>query len=192
MVTWEATRTPVRGMPCLSAGDHVLHLCPLLPADPQGENEIRNKDAAMNENLLPGPIDFILLEFPDQEPSGATAGALMDLIEAGIIRLYDLVAVRKAADGSLAALEITELPGEAGEGFGRMAGARSGLLSDEDLAEAAAAMEPGTVGVLLIYENAWASPFVTAAHAAGGQLIASARIPAQDIVDALDALEAAT
>lgn len=144
----------------------------------------------MSENALPGPIDFVLLEFPDQEPSGATAGALMDLIDAGIIRLYDLIAVRKAADGSFAALELSELPGDIGDGFIRMAGARSGLFSDEDLAEAAAAMEPGTVGVLLIYENAWARAFVTAAHGAGGQLIASARIPTQDVIDALDALEA--
>ncbi len=143
----------------------------------------------MSENQLPGPIDFVLLEFPDQEPTGDTARATLDLIEAGIIRLYDVAAIRKAADGSFAAIEISELPGDAGDGFAGMAGARSGLLSDEDIVEAAGAMEPGTIAVLLVYENAWARPFVTAAHQVGGQLVASARIPAQDIIDTLDALD---
>ena len=144
----------------------------------------------MTENTLPGPIDFVLLEFPDQEPSGVAAAALMDLIDAGTIRLYDLAIVRKAEDGSFEALELSALPAEVGDGFGRMAGARSGLLTDEDLADAAEAMEPATVAVLLVFENAWAAPFVNAVHQVGGQLVASKRIPVQDIVDALDALEA--
>ena len=134
-----------------------------------------------------GPIDFVLLEFPDQEPSGSVAGALLDLIEAGTIRLYDIVAVRKAADGSVTAFELSDIPGD----LARLTGARSGLLTDEDFADAAAAMEPSTIGVMLIYENSWAAPFVAAARDAGGELIASARLTTQDVMDALDAAEAA-
>lgn len=136
-----------------------------------------------------GPVDFVLLEFPDQEPSGETAAALIDLVEAGTIRLYDVLAVRKAADGTVSGFEISDL-GSEGTGFAVFAGARSGLLGDDDIAEAAAAMSPGTIAVLLVYENAWAAPFVAAARRAGGEMIASARIPAQDIMDALDALDA--
>jgi hypothetical protein len=66
----------------------------------------------------------------------------------------------------------------------------AGLVGDEDVAVAADAMEPGTVAALLVYENSWAIPFVAAARDAGGQVVASARIPAQDVMDALDALEA--
>ena len=142
----------------------------------------------MTDTALPGPIDFVLLEFPDQEPSGVAAAALVELIDAGIVRLYDLAAIRKAADGSVGAIELSALPGDGG--FAGLSGAQSGLLSDEDVTEAAAAMKPGTIAVLLIFENAWASRFVTAVDSIGGEMIASSRIPAQDIVDALDALEA--
>lgn len=142
----------------------------------------------MTDNAM-GPIDFVLIEFPDQEPSGEAAAALADLVDAGVIRLYDILAVRKAADGSVSGFEISDL-GDGDTGFAVFAGARSGLLGDDDVAEAAAAMEPGTIAVLLIYENAWAAPFVAAARRAGGEMVASARIPAQDIMDALDALEA--
>jgi hypothetical protein len=136
-----------------------------------------------------GPIDFVLPEFPDQEPSGEAPAALMDLVEAGIVNLYDLLIVRKAADGSLSASEFSSAGAGDGAGFASFAGARSGLLGDDDLDEAAAAMEPGTIGVMLVYENAWAGLFVAAARRAGGEMIATARIPAQDVLDALDALE---
>ena len=141
----------------------------------------------MSEAL--GPIDYVLLEFPDQEPSGEAAAALADLVDAGIINLYDILAVRKAADGSISGFELTDL-GDGVAGFTAFAGARSGLLGDDDIAEAGEVMEPGTIAVLLVYENAWAGPFVAAARKAGGQMIATARVPAQDLIDALDTLEA--
>jgi hypothetical protein len=76
-------------------------------------------------------------------------------------------------------------------GLVSFAGATSGLLTDDDIAQAADAMEPGTIGALIVYENAWAAGFVEAAHREGGQLIASQRISAQDLIDALDAADAA-
>lgn len=131
-----------------------------------------------------GPIDFVLLEFSDDGPLDAPAEALLNLVEAGIIRLYDLAVLRKGDDGSFEALEV----GQAGR-FSEFAGARSGLLSDEDFATAAEAMQPGTVAALIVYENSWAIPFVAAAREAGGELVATTRIPAQDVMDVLDALE---
>ncbi|MCZ7536278.1 MAG: DUF6325 family protein [Acidimicrobiia bacterium] len=138
----------------------------------------------MSDDDVFGPIDFLLLEFPDREPTGETAAALVDLVESDTIRLYDLAAIRKDASGIVEGFEISDL------GFAAIAGARSGLLSEDDISEAAVAMEPSTVAVLLVYENRWAVPFVRAAHGAGGQVIASARIPATDIMAALDALDA--
>ena len=142
----------------------------------------------MNDYDAIGPIDYVLLEFPDQAPSGEPAAALADLIEAGVINLYDIVAIRKDADGNVSGFEIADL-GDGTTGFAAFAGARSGLLGEDDVDEAASAMEPGTIAVLLIYENAWAAPFVAAAARAGGQMIASARIPAGDIMAMLDELE---
>ena len=135
-----------------------------------------------------GPIDFLLIEFPlDKKATGKTAAALMDLIERRVVWVYDLVIIAKDEDGSVAGIEWSE--DAALEGFESLASAQSGLLDEDDIAEAAAAMNPGTVAALLIYENLWAIPFVAAAREAGGDMIASARIPAQDIMAALDAAE---
>jgi hypothetical protein len=134
-----------------------------------------------------GPIDFVLLEFPGDKLTGEAAPALMDLVDRGVIRLYDLLVISKSADGAIEVLELTDPDGL--DGFTYFAGARSGLLGDEDVREAAEAMKPGTVAALIVYENTWAVPFVAAARDSGGELIASARIPAADVMAALDALE---
>jgi hypothetical protein len=137
-----------------------------------------------------GPIDFVLIEFPGDQFTGAAADTLFDLVARRIVEVYDLIAIRKDEDGTYSGIEISDLTAETVGGFTAFAGARSGLLGDDDMRNAADAMEPGTVAALVVYENLWAIPFVTAARDAGGQLIASARIPAQDVMDALDALEA--
>ncbi len=137
-----------------------------------------------------GPIDFLLLEFQADRLTGRASEALADLVEKGVIRLYDLMVISKDHDGSVQALELTDPAGGAGT-FTYFAGARSGLLGDDDMRQAADAMEPGTVAALIVYENSWAIPFVAAARDSGGDVIASARIPATDVMDALAALEAA-
>ncbi|MEZ5145145.1 MAG: DUF6325 family protein [Acidimicrobiales bacterium] len=137
-----------------------------------------------------GPIDFVLVEFSADRAQGKAAAALLDLVEAGTIRLYDLLVIHKLEDGSFESLELSDLP-EPLQAFAELAGARSGLVSDEDIAESAEVMDPGKVAALIIYENAWAVPFVAAALEADAQLIASERIPATVVMEALDALEAA-
>ncbi len=135
-----------------------------------------------------GPIDYVLLEFPGDKLTGEAAPALLDLVDRGVIRLLDLLIVSKAEDGFVETLEVTDPRGE-GAGFEYFAGAQSGLLNDEDVREAAGAMRAGTVAALIVYENSWAAPFVRAVRNSGGELIASARIPAQDVTAALDALD---
>jgi hypothetical protein len=138
-----------------------------------------------------GPIDVILLEAKRENLTGEAGAALLDLVEQGIVRIYDLVLVEKADDGTFSGIELTDLEAETLGGFAAFAGARSGLLGDDDLAAAADAMTPGTVAALIVYENAWAVPFVAAARRAGAELVASARIPASVINDVLDELDAA-
>lgn len=138
-----------------------------------------------------GPIDFVLIEFDPDRATGEAAAALLDIVDQGIVRLLDVALLAKAADGSVAAIDLAEIAAEEAGGFAGVAGAQSGLISDEDLAEAGAALEAGKMGAIIIYENAWAAPFVVAARRAGGEMIASQRLPAQDVLDLLDALEAA-
>ena len=133
-----------------------------------------------------GPIDFVLLEFTGRHDLSTTAAALIDLIERGIVSLYDLVAIQKADDGTFSLLELDGL----GHEIFFIAGARSGLLGDDDMQAAADTMLPGTTGVLLMYENTWAIPFVAAALDAGGTMIATKRIAAEDVIAVLDELEA--
>jgi hypothetical protein len=138
-----------------------------------------------------GPVDFLLLEMRAEKMTGEAGRALLDLVERDIVRIYDLLVIRKDADGTFSGVDITDLSSDDLGGFTAFAGARSGLLGDDDLAEAANAIEPGTVAALIVYENSWAIPFVAAARDAGAEVVASARIPASVLNDALDDLDAA-
>ena len=146
----------------------------------------------MNETDLSemGPIDYVLIEWPDRQPDGRAVPHLVDLIDRGIIRLLDLTFITKGEDGSVAAVEIADL-GDGAEDFAVFEGASSGLLTDEDTDEAAGALEPGTSAVLIVFENRWAAPFATAVRESGGQLVASGRIPIQAMLAALEAAESA-
>ena len=137
-----------------------------------------------------GPIDYLLVEWPGRQPKGEAAPILVDLVERGIVRVLDLTFITKAEDGSVAAMEISDL-GEKVEELKMLEGASSGLLSDEDTAEAAEALEPGTSAALLVYENRWAALFAAAVRRSGGQLVANGRIPVQAVLAALDAAEGA-
>jgi uncharacterized membrane protein len=138
-----------------------------------------------------GPIDYIILEWPS-EPSGDEVVPLMiDLVDRGIIRILDIAFVSKDADGELTAIEIGDL-GPTAAAFGAFEGAATGLVDDDDLNEAAAALEPGTSAAILIWENRWAAPLAIALRRSGGQLVASGRIPVQALVASLDALESVT
>jgi hypothetical protein len=137
-----------------------------------------------------GPIDYLLVEWQRPEPSGEIASLVVDLVDRGIIRVLDLAFVTKDADGSVAAVPVSDLAAKI-DGLNALEGASSGLLDDEDIAEAGASLEPGAVGALLVFENRWAAPFATAVRRSGGQLVANGRIPVQAIVAALDAAEAA-
>ena len=137
-----------------------------------------------------GPVDWILVEFSGP-PTGAVAPHLLDLVDRGLIRIIDLVMVTKDADGELSIMEITDIDGDGELDLAVFDGIRSGVLGEEDISEAAEAMENDTSAALLLYENAWAAPFAIAVRKAGGQLVASGRIPVQSIVAALDELDAA-
>lgn len=137
-----------------------------------------------------GPIDWLLVEFSGP-PTGAAAPYLLDLVERGLIRILDLIVVNKDDDGTITILELADLDGDGELDLAVFEGVRSGLIGEEDVAEAGEAMEAGTSGVFLLYENAWAAPFAVAVRQAGGQLVASGRIPVQSIIATLDALEAA-
>jgi hypothetical protein len=136
-----------------------------------------------------GPVDYIVLEWPGRQPQGDVAPLIVDLADRGIIRVLDVAFMVKNEDGSVESIELGEL--EDG-GFGEFEGASSGLIGQDDLEEAAAALDPGTSAAVLIWENRWAAPVAIALRRSGGQLVASGRLPIQSIVASLEAVEATT
>lgn len=139
-----------------------------------------------------GPIDIIVIAYPADAPmTGEAVPLFIDLVSRGIVRVLDVMFVMKGADGTFSGFDATDLDEDSVGDFAAFAGASSGLLGDADLEAAAEAIEPGSAAVMIVYENRWAAPFVAAVRRNGGVLVASERIPAQDLLEALDAAEAA-
>ena len=134
-----------------------------------------------------GPVDYLVVEFPpgSQNFDGEMAAELVRLSEAGTIRVLDLLILQKAADGSVDAYEIDET--EAADEIRTLETQVSEILAADDVLHLAEAMEPGSVAGVLVWENAWAAPFASAARRAGGQLIATGRIPIQAIAASIEA-----
>jgi hypothetical protein len=137
-----------------------------------------------------GPVDYLVVEFPGNRMTGEGLPLLVDLVDRGIIRILDLTFLTKDADGSVTALELSDLPVEATPELSVFEGANSGLLADDDLAEAASAVAPGSSAGILVYENTWAAPLASAVRRGGGQLVAGGRIPIQALIASLTDEEA--
>lgn len=137
-----------------------------------------------------GPIDYVVIEWPRQQPVGEAAPLILDAVDRGIIRIIDIALLAKDSDGTVATMELGNLNGGDAGGFADFEGASSGLIGDDDLEEAAGVLAPGTSAAIIVWENRWAAPIATALRRSGGQLVASGRIQVQAILAALDAVEA--
>jgi hypothetical protein len=140
-----------------------------------------------------GPVDIVVIGYPADAPmTGEAAPLLLDLVDRGIIRVLDVLFVIKNQDGTFSGFEAKGLDSKGVGDLVAFEGASSGLLGEEDAATAAEAIEPGSAAVLIMYENRWAAPFAAAVRRNGGVPIAFERVPVQDLIDALDAVEAAS
>jgi Family of unknown function (DUF6325) len=136
-----------------------------------------------------GPVDYIVVEFPAGASNftGEMADELLALVDAGTIRVIDVLILTKNEDGSVDAMELSDI-----EQLGplrKVEAQLAELLAEEDVAHLAAAMDPGSTAGVLIWENLWAAPFASAARRSGGQLIATGRIPIQAIIASIEADE---
>ena len=133
-----------------------------------------------------GPVDYLVIEFPagEQNFTGEAAQELAKLAESGIIRVLDVLILVQNADGSVDAMELDETPMV--DEIRALEADIAELLAAEDVELLAEAMEPGSVAGVVVWENRWAAPFAAAARRAGGQLIASCRIPIQAIAASIE------
>ena len=137
-----------------------------------------------------GPVDYVIVEFPEGRANftGEMVEELVRLVEAGTIRLVDVLILVKDGDGSVEAMELSDI-----DDLGPLQAIEAELaelLAEEDVVNLAAAMDPGSTAGVIVYENVWAAPFASAARRSGGQLIANGRIPIQAIIAAIEADEA--
>src|SRR4051812_6578562 len=172
-------RSPVLG----DAGSSLVVLTALTTAT-RGS---RMTDVSLEEL---GPVDYMVVEFPAGATNftGAMAQELVALVDAGIIRVIDVLILTKNHDGTVEPMELSDV-GELGD-LQALEAQLAELLAEDDVAQLAAAMEPGSTAGVLIWENLWAAPFASAARRSGGQLIANGRIPIQAIIASIDADEA--
>lgn len=139
-----------------------------------------------------GPIDYLVVEFPGNRMTGEGFPLLVELVERRIIRILDLVFVRKELDGSVSGLAVADLDSDGQLDLAVFEGASSGLLDADDVQDAGSILRPGCSAGILMYENLWAAPLASALRRGGGQLVASGRIPVQALLAALDAADADT
>jgi hypothetical protein len=137
--------------------------------------------AAEEQLLTSGPIDYIVVEYPEHKPTGEAFEELLRLVDAGIVRILDLAFVRANEDGSIVALSWEDVAGDEPR-IAIFEGASSGLLGQADFDEVGNALTPNSAAAILVWENTWAAPFATAVRRSGGQLVASGRIPVQAIL----------
>ncbi len=137
-----------------------------------------------------GPVDYVVIEFPAGASNftGEMARELVTLVEAGTIRVIDVLILTKNDDGTVDAMELSDVE-ELGE-LQAIETELAELLAADDVVNLAACMDPGSTAGVLIYENLWAAPFAAAARRSGGQLIANGRIPIQAIIASIEADEA--
>jgi Family of unknown function (DUF6325) len=137
------------------------------------------------------PVGYLVVEFPGNRMTGEGFPILLDLVNRGLIRILDLVFVRKGADGAVSVVELSDLDRDGKMHLAVFEGASSGLLDADDLGDAGNVIEPGSSAGILIYENRWAAPFASALRRGGAQLVASGHIPLEAIAASLDATESA-
>jgi len=147
-----------------------------VPAEPGSDDEL-------------GPVDFLAIEFPGGRLTAAGFEQLLSLVDQGVIQILDMEFIVKDAAGESKKVDVWEFAVPEGVDLSNWAGASSGLLDDSDVGEISAAMQPGSVAVVVIYENRWALGLVDAWRRDGARLIASGGLSADDIVAALDATE---
>jgi hypothetical protein len=144
----------------------------------------------MNDEIVElGPVDYLVVEFPADKArfDGEVLSQLKSLVDAGLVKVLDLLLMQKEADGTWEAFEEHEFENTVAGELRELGAEAAELLAADDLAAIAEVLEPGTVAAVLVYENTWAAPFATAVRRAGGQLVAQGRIPMEGILAAIEA-----
>src|SRR2546429_4667171 len=137
-----------------------------------------------------GPISYLIVEFPGSKMTGEGLAALVDLVDRGVVRVLDLLFVERDTSGDVHVLDVRDIDGDGTLDMVVFEGAASGLMDEDDVADAGSVIEPGSSAAILIFENRWATPFTQALRRSGAELVAAGFIPHDDLVASLDVADA--
>ncbi len=137
-----------------------------------------------------GPVDYVVIEFPEANFNGEGLPILLDLVAKGVIRIIDAVVIKANDDGSFVSLSLEDLDATGGGAWELIAGWGTDVLGQDDFDEVGAILAPGSAAAIIVYENSWAAPFAAAMLEAGGQVVAFERVGVSDVVAALEAVGA--
>jgi hypothetical protein len=149
--------------------------------------EDRTMEASEDDVL--GPVDYLVVEFPADKAnfSGEMAAELRSLVDREVVRVLDLVILRREPDGSVEAAELADVDDSNVGELGAFEADLAMLLAEEDVEEIGKTLEPGSIAAVLVYENSWAGPFASSIRRSGGQLVANGRVPTQALLAAIEA-----
>jgi len=139
-----------------------------------------------------GPVDYLVIEFPADRRTGEGLHHLVDLVDRGLIRILDLIFLRRNTDGTITEIALTDLDGDGELDLAVFQGASSGIVAADDLDEAGTVLEPGCSAALVVYENLWAAPLAAALRRTGAQIVAGGRIPHKALIASVTATETET
>jgi hypothetical protein len=146
-------------------------------------------DGPVDDDEILGPIDYLAVEWPGGHVTGEGFELLLDLVDRGIVRVLDLEFIAKAADGSVRKVALGDVEHGGDVDVTSWDAASSGLLDQSDVDEVAAVIEPGSLAGILVYENLWAVPLMTALDRSTARMVGSGRIFVEDLLNALDETE---
>jgi len=125
-----------------------------------------------------GPMELIMIEFPDAVPGERLAPELRRLLDAGVIRVVDLAFIERTSDGDVSTFELSEREGEpAYEALDIIPETIDGLISEADLAALAENVDAGSTAAVILFEHMWANRLRDMVAAADGTVVYGERIP---------------
>src|SRR5438552_18916682 len=133
-----------------------------------------------------GPLEYLVVGFEGNRFTGQILSELRAARDKGIIRVVDLLVIKKDDQGNVTALELSDLSGEEAAQLGPLAGDIMGLLSHEDIEQAAANLPNNCAAGLLLFEHTWAIGLKEAIKNAGGVPVAGGLV-APEVLQALEA-----
>ncbi len=129
------------------------------------------------------PSDLLVIGFAGETVPQSVRDHLDAALQSGVVRLLDLLAVTRDADGAVRLVEREELDPR----FGDLDVPEQGLVGEDDVMDAAEDLDPGQTALVVLLEHVWARELTAAVRTEGGELLAAHRIPAAVLDEVEDA-----